>query len=483
MKNKHNIFSLNKFALILLIISNFVYGFWLQKQFDSAWGWVISDLAQNRNLIIDDFVAIGQFVLFAITVDMIIRHFVVRFNENTKKQHIPAILVQALTIISYGIIGLFGFIAMYDHSAGQVLAASGAISFGFAYIMRERIADIVASIQIQTDGLISIGDHIEVKGDESYEVMQIDARMVTLKNMAQFINRIPNRRFVNLSFINLSKQYPARGSRRKLEIELDSGNDVTKVIQLLTQSIQFVIKSEPAFINWYSVRLSKINNGTYTFAVSYECAPTLSSGGANGIINATAVRFLKLGGINMNSTVETTRASDVVSSIKDRLKDVYQLSVLGVLSLEQVKQLSESAQIVHCPADKFLIQKGHVADSMYILIEGALEVSIPNEQGEQMVVAAIWPGECVGEMSLLTGEVRSADVRAKINSTLLEITKNDIAPIFESNPEVIDEISTLLEKRREHNQMMLNKTVKSEETQANIKNLAKKILKFFFNKN
>jgi CRP-like cAMP-binding protein len=171
-----------------------------------------------------------------------------------------------------------------------------------------------------------------------------------------------------------------------------------------------------------------------------------------------------------------------VDTVKSRLKDVYRLGVLKALSLEQVSQLSDASQIVNCRTNHLLIEKGHTADSMYILVEGGLEVTIPNDQGEQVVVATIWPGDCVGEMSLLTGEPRSANVRAKINSTLLEITKANIAPIFESNPDLIEEISTVIERRKGINQELLNGAAEVEQVEQNIKALTKKILKFFFNK-
>jgi hypothetical protein len=69
-----------------------------------------------------------------------------------------------------------------------------------------------------------------------------------------------------------------------------------------------------------------------------------------------------------------------------------------------------------------------------------------------------------------------------VHSTLLEITKANIAPIFESHPELIEEISSVLEQRKEANQLLLNKTIAPDEMQKNIKDLAKKILHFFFNK-
>jgi CRP-like cAMP-binding protein len=129
-----------------------------------------------------------------------------------------------------------------------------------------------------------------------------------------------------------------------------------------------------------------------------------------------------------------------------------------------------------------LIEKGHSADSMYFLVEGGLEVAIQNDQGKEVIVATIWPGDCVGEMSLLTGAPRSANVRAMKNSTLLEITKADIAPIFEANPELIYEISSLLEARQAENRALLNKPETSGESEKNVKALAKKIFNFFFGK-
>lgn len=482
MKIQHKIFSLPKSIFWLLILSNFIFAYWLDSQFGSPWGWNISDLADKHEAQLEDILAVAQIVLFGISLDMAIRHFVVRLNETTSGNQVPAILVQAVTIICYGIVGLFGFIALYDHSAGQLLAASGAIGFGLVYVLREVIADIVACIQIQSDGLISIGDHIEVKGGEYYEVVQMDRRMVTLRTVLQYIVRVPNRRFINLNYINLTKQSPKVGSRRRLEIELDSGNDADRIIELINQAADYVVKTDYNYAPWYRVRLAKINNGSYLFALIYECDPSLPPNGSNSIMNLAIARFFKLGGINMNSTVEVFKASEIVDTIKSRLKDVYRLGVLKALSSEQVAELSDKAQIVNCRANHLLIEKGHTADSMYILVEGGLEVTIPNDQGEQVVVASIWPGDCVGEMSLLTGEPRSANVRAKMNSTLLEITKANIAPIFESNPDLIEEISTVIERRKGHNQNLLNGAAEVEEVEKNIKALTKKILKFFFNK-
>jgi len=481
MKHRHTIFSLPKPLFWLLLISNIVYAVWLNIEFGSFWSWNIVDLAGEQKFELHDLFAIGQFVLLGITVDAVIRHFVVHFNKTDETGQIPAIFVQAISILSYAVIALFGFIALYDHSASKILAASGAVGFGIAYVLREMISDVVACIQIQVQGLLSIGDFIKLKNGDYCQVIQLDSRRVVLKN-GGYITYTPNRYFVNQDFVNITKQNPAMGARQALEVELDSGNDPNIIIDLLKQALRYVIQADPDFYSWYKVSFIKINNGTFSFLLLYECNPAVSASSSKTILSLAVARFLRLGGVNMNSTLETFGSSENERTIKSRLVDVHRLGVLSVLSLEEISFLSEASKVSKCGVGEYLIKKGEHADSMYFLIEGELEVTIPNERGEEIVVGSIWPGDCVGEMSLLTGEPRSANVRAKSASTLLQITKADITPIFAANTELINEISIILEKRKAQNQTLLNKPMEPEELDRGIKVLANKILKYFFNK-
>ena len=85
-------------------------------------------------------------------------------------------------------------------------------------------------------------------------------------------------------------------------------------------------------------------------------------------------------------------------------------------------------------------------------------------------------------MSLLTGAPRSADVFAKVDCVLVEIKKENVAPILESNPRLINEISELLAKRQAHSASAASgagNTDLREQSQS----LAKKMLQFFFKKN
>ena len=86
-------------------------------------------------------------------------------------------------------------------------------------------------------------------------------------------------------------------------------------------------------------------------------------------------------------------------------------------------------------------------------------------------------GDVFGEMSLLTGEPRSASVIAIVETEVLRIDKNGLKPILEANPSLVDVISELIEERR----IVLTKdaTEEDEKEVTRRKGAIRSIRKFF----
>ena len=63
-------------------------------------------------------------------------------------------------------------------------------------------------------------------------------------------------------------------------------------------------------------------------------------------------------------------------------------------------------------------------------------------------VAQLGPGSVFGEMALLTGETRTADVVALADVTAIEITKDALHPVLAAHPEFANAISHKVAERR-----------------------------------
>jgi CRP-like cAMP-binding protein len=101
-----------------------------------------------------------------------------------------------------------------------------------------------------------------------------------------------------------------------------------------------------------------------------------------------------------------------------------------------------------------IIYQGTMGCSMFIILEGEADVFV-NTSGQDLHVATLKEGDAFGEMCLLTGEPRSADVIARTDCEVWELRRNIIQPLIQENPELADRLSIMLAKRKLQNENLV----------------------------
>src|SRR5438067_12180253 len=86
---------------------------------------------------------------------------------------------------------------------------------------------------------------------------------------------------------------------------------------------------------------------------------------------------------------------------------------------------------------------------MFVILRGSVAVTLRDEHDRTEQVATLGPGDFFGEMSLMTGERRSASVTALDDVECAELHKDDVADILRQRPELAKQISSILEQRQE----------------------------------
>ena len=89
------------------------------------------------------------------------------------------------------------------------------------------------------------------------------------------------------------------------------------------------------------------------------------------------------------------------------------------------------------PKNSILLSKGDESDSLYIVCSGKAHVIARDEQGKEIVLSVIGPGEYFGEMAALDGGPRSATIVTKEPSEILVIRGNDFRDSLSSNPDLM----------------------------------------------
>lgn len=117
-----------------------------------------------------------------------------------------------------------------------------------------------------------------------------------------------------------------------------------------------------------------------------------------------------------------------------------------VLDAAQLDALAGAVKVVHFGKRDVIVRERDLGASMFVLVEGKVAVSVHAPGGDK-TVATLGPGEVVGEMSLFTGDRRSATVTALGRVTAIEITKEALAPILAASPVLVERFATLVEQR------------------------------------
>jgi diaminohydroxyphosphoribosylaminopyrimidine deaminase/5-amino-6-(5-phosphoribosylamino)uracil reductase len=94
---------------------------------------------------------------------------------------------------------------------------------------------------------------------------------------------------------------------------------------------------------------------------------------------------------------------------------------------------------------------------MFILATGNAEVQVERE-GRFQSVSTLVAGDCFGEISLLTGEPRSATVLAMLDCEVLEIEKETIGILLREHPELAEWLSETVVMRRSATETQLAAT-------------------------
>jgi CRP/FNR family cyclic AMP-dependent transcriptional regulator len=115
--------------------------------------------------------------------------------------------------------------------------------------------------------------------------------------------------------------------------------------------------------------------------------------------------------------------------------------------LEQIARVATQRKV---PRGTVIVRSGDVTDSLYILINGSARVLNSDEEGREVILSILGPGDFFGEMGLIDGSPRSADVVAAESCELLVISKADFKRCLQENFEVaLNIMKRLVERLRE----------------------------------
>ncbi len=121
--------------------------------------------------------------------------------------------------------------------------------------------------------------------------------------------------------------------------------------------------------------------------------------------------------------------------------------------------LAERVDHVTARAGKVLWEQGDSGDAIFVVLSGAVEISVCRQTGEKLVVETARAGEFFGEISLLDSGPRTAGATVIEDAEMLEIDRGDLDELFRIKPAAAMDLLAATGKRLRETSRLLRQSV------------------------
>jgi small-conductance mechanosensitive channel/CRP-like cAMP-binding protein len=114
----------------------------------------------------------------------------------------------------------------------------------------------------------------------------------------------------------------------------------------------------------------------------------------------------------------------------------------------QVDQLAPSVRCLRFGSGETIVGEGEEGDALFQVVQGEVEVFKADGSPLGRSVAVLGPDQIFGEMTVCTGEPRTATVRSRHECVLLEVERDDFLPLVEADAGLLEALAAIVGRRR-----------------------------------
>src|SRR2546428_3274394 len=377
----------------------------------------------------------------ALVVALINRYVWDFYFEKKRQTPIPHFLREVVGGIIFLIVLLLVLSYGY-HAEAQlkgVLAGSGVVAIILGFAGQNFFAGVIGGMSIQINRPYKVGDWLQV-GERFAEVMEINWRSTRLRTNDAIYLDIPNNEMVSHTIVNL--HYPTVVHAMRIRVGVEYKNPPSRVKDALFRAASTAegVLAEPKT----KIFLVDFAESAVIYEVKFYMGNHARINEVNDAVRTNVWYELKRQGITIPFPIRTLHVErKAAPPIQDDQAEA--LSILRgeplfeCLSDEQLDHLVKQARLNVFGRGEPVIQEGSPGDSMFVLLRGEANVLV-SKNGSTIQVATLSAGDCFGEMSLLTGEPRSATVRADRDCYVTEIGKPTMAEVLRSAPSCLEQL-------------------------------------------
>ena len=369
-----------------------------------------------------------------------------------RKISAPPLLRDVITLILYLL--LFGSLltTIFSLSWTTIAGSSAVLAAVLGLALQETLGNLFAGIALRMGDSFEVGDVIK-SGELMGRVESVSWRATRIRTYNNDFAILPNSVVARERLEVFPRTNP---NGRTLQVGVDyhfAPARVLDVLQRAASHVDGVDREMPCF-----ARVGAFGDSSVLYEIKYFTRDYMQRDRIDADIRKAVWYALRRNEIAIPFPVRafhqyTPPAGDQKKvSQEELLARLREVDILLPLSDAAQESIAAGADVHVYSKGETIIRHAGKGESMFVIHSGQVSVRIPDEDetGGVHEVAQLGEGDVVGEMALLTGETRTADVVALTDVVAIEIGKNALQPLLVKHPELADSLSAQIAQRQEH---------------------------------
>jgi len=338
-----------------------------------------------------------------------------------------------------------------------IVATSAVITAVIGLSLQDTLGNTIGGLTLQLDDSIHPGDWIKV-GDVVGRVKDVRWRFTSVETRNWETVYIPNSKLVKGDVIVLGKRSGQPHQwRRWVWFNVDFRHHPTTVIETVLKALHegapvpnVALEPKPTCV------LMDFGESTARYAVRYWLTDLAVDDPTDSAVRVRVFFALKRAGIPLALPAHALFMTEDSQKRRDRkVKEAQQVRLQSLATIDVFAPLDEAERtrladmLVFAPyaRGERITRQGAEAHWLYLVGKGTVSVRVEVDGIEREVVK-MGEGEVFGEMSLLTGEPRSASVYAETDVECWRLDRDAFQEVLAERPEVAAPIAALLAERQ-----------------------------------
>jgi len=369
------------------------------------------------------------------------------------ERQLPKIIRDIIQGVVYFVLAL-ALLRQLGLEPGQLLTTSALLTAVIGLSLQETLGNLIAGLSVQIQRPFSVGDWIQFDGDAKNigRVMEINWRATTLLTLDEIEVVVPNGALAKAPLRVFSR--PSRVVRRSVFFQAPYDVEPRRVHQLVLEAVRDtpgVLKEPPPNILTNNFADSGIEYWLRIYIEQFQRRDVI-----DGAVRDRIWYAFKRGGVaipfphrvvHMQTHSDESRARDEAEKVDERERALREIDFLKVLGSEPRRELARLAKPRLFSQGEVIVRQGDESTELFLILRGETIVTLESAEVETEITR-LTSGQFFGEMALVTGEKRKANVKASTDCELLVIDRDAFEAVLRKHPEVVEELSRVLADRQ-----------------------------------